>query len=81
MEEGASETHIWNPNNPIRHKNTTGCTKNKDKDTKHIGKGGGGWGGHIAEEREKRQWVNHERGSAMADTDILTWKMAPFVSV
>lgn len=36
---------------------------------------------HIAEEREKRQWVNHERGSAMADTDILTWKMAPFVSV
>lgn len=36
---------------------------------------GGGEGGscqrQIAGGREKRQWVNHERGSAMADTD--TW--------
>lgn len=44
---------------------------NTETGTKRIG----GEGGPVKDrgEREKRQWVNHDRGSAMADRH-LTWK-------
>lgn len=65
-----NQKQVWKPQHPPFKHNTTWCTKNKDGRTRNI------LGGEkkscqrqTAEEREKRQWVNHERGSAMADTD------------
>lgn len=63
---------------PLDTRTTTGCTENKDKDTyEHTGGGESPVEDKPQEgekereiERGERQRVDHERGSAMADTDI-----------
>lgn len=64
------KTDMETPTPPFKH-NTTWCTKNKDGRTRNILGGGKKVLSktNCRGEREKRQWVNHERGSAMADTD------------
>lgn len=66
-----NQKQIWKPPTPPFKHNTTRCTKNKDGHIRNIL---GGKKSPVKDklqkrEREKRQWVNHERGSAMADTD------------